>query len=413
MNKRNFVSLLVGVLALGLLYVFLLPSWEEQGAATEHRLLEGVDGAAVSKLKIEQRKDVLELARKDGAWVVPSRNNYPADSAKIRGLLLKIFDLTVSQEVPGAETALDQLGLSDAAIEKGFTKVTFFDAAGKELGALRIGEARKSRDRSPVGAMSGQYVRRDSSNAVYLAGSPLMVAAEPASWLEVNLVNVLPAAVRSVTQVQSTGDKQEMLFELVRAEASGDAVLPPMTLQGGVPGGKALQDAAVTQVRSGLENVRLSDVFVPGSETVKDLTWDFLSVYKTTNGLVYRVETAQREERTFAKLRVQFDDALASELRAEAERKAAASPTPSATPTAQATGTPASASTPEPKPALTLSNAEEAGKLDKHLGEWIFELPGYQARKLRYTKSDLVEPPPPPPQRPSNEIPFGDLPGHP
>ena len=235
------------------------------------------------------------------------------------------------------------------------------------------------------------------------------MSVSPQSWLEVNLVNVLPANVYSITQAQESADRQNVLFELVRAETvGGDVVLPPMELRGGVPEGKVLQQPVVSQVRSGLENVRLSDVFEPGAEPVKSLDFDFVSLYKTTNGLSYRVESAQKDERYFAKLSVTFDESLAAQLKARAESKSAeagasATPTPgpSVAPSAGASPSPSASPVPETrKVELKLSSASEAEGLNKEFSSWVYELPGYQAKKLRYTKPELIEPPaaPKPPE---------------
>ena len=67
-----------------------------------------------------------------------------------------------------------------------------FLPAGRILAGIRLGEARKGKDKSPASPMSGQYVRRDDQNEVYLVGSPVSITVTPESWIDVNLINILP-----------------------------------------------------------------------------------------------------------------------------------------------------------------------------------------------------------------------------
>ena len=405
MSQKNLIYLSAVAVLLAVICWFALPGTGQVSSegSSDEKLFADIDSQDIGEIKIEQGTQSVNLQLKDKAWTLPARGNYPADSSKVRALQLKISDLSGSQKIPYAEGSLEKLGVDDDAVKRGMSRITLLDAQSKPLAVLHLGEARKNpRDKSAAAMLAGQYARRDERKEIYLLPSPMTLNLELSSWLEVNLINVLQTAIFSVMQTKTTETGEEVLFELVRTGNIDPQVkAPQLALADGLPEGKTLQQSVVVQIRSGLENLRIADVYPEKSDEVKNLKFDFSSYYKTSNGLVYHVSTAQSGEKTFLKLSVTFDAELAKVL-AEAERlkqealKAAATPTP--TPTAKnkdedepARRTPETASS-----ELKLSDEAEAAKLTAQFKPWIYELPSYQARKLRNTKTDLTEPPAPP-----------------
>src|SRR5262249_42825784 len=64
----------------------------------------------------------------------------------------------------------------------------------------------------------------------------------------------------------------------------------------------------------------------------------------------------------------------------------------------EATPAPQAESKPDAKPEPPVfTTEEESKKLGAQYEPWVYELPAYSARKLRYSKTELVEPRPPPP----------------
>jgi len=413
MNRKTLNILIAAAVVLGVLYFLAVPSSEPSRSSTDHRLFSGVDGSKVATIRLEQGNEAVELAVKDGAWVLPARNGYPADSAKVRALLLKLFDLSVSQKVPGGPESHEQLGVSEESLKRGMGHVGLFDKDGKIIAGLRLGESRKSKSNLPA-AMNGQYVRRDGDDTAYLIASPISITTGLSSWLDLNLVNVLPTAVHSIVQSKSDDTGQQLLFELVRTGSKDNSGMPQFTPKGGVPEGKTLQEPVVSQIRSGLENLRIADIVESNSALGNQLKLDFETLYRTTSGLVYRVRTGVLADKTYAKLTASFDPELVAQLKKEAEEAAAATPTPTATPTpapesassdaaassSSASATPKPTASPKP-PELSIASEDDAKKLNAQFDQWFYELPAYSARKFRYTFTDITEPPPPPPSAPS------------
>lgn len=410
MNQKTLGLLVGAVILLGGLYFATLPAEQRASISEPRRLFDDIDGQRVQRLKIEQGDKSLELAQKDGIWNLPSRGGYEADSAKVRSLLVKLFELTVSQRLPGAEGSFDKVGVSDEALKRGNSRVTLLDASGGSVGALRIGDARKgSRGALPQAPSSGgQYVRREGKSEVYLVPTPLSVSVSPGYWLDTELLNVLPNLVRSILLTRDTEGMSKVEFELSSDESAAPGSGPKLELVGGVPQGKELQEGVVSQIRSGLENVRFSDVFPKDAPEVKDLRWDWREEIRLENGLVYVVETAQSGDKYYARYRAQLNTGLTEKLQQikdQVEKAAKEAPSPSPTPVATATAVPSAAATAAPSPAPTAAptpkpispaTAADVEGLTKKLDPWVFELPAYQGKKYRQSIDDLVKVPAPP-----------------
>ena len=204
-----------------------------------------------------------------------------------------------------------------------------------------------------------------------------------------------------------------MVFELMKpGEKGGDQGL---VLKEAPAADEELQSAVLSQIVSGLENLRMNDVMQATDPRVAKLNFDAETVYQSDNGLVFHVVTAQEGSKIYARIRTVFDEALAKKLEAraaaenaEAEKAKAQAKADEAakkeeeagkTDTAQPSLTVAAA--PEQagkqaegdkaKAAIQLSNADEALKLNSKFDPWIFEFVSYQGDKFRKNRSDLVK----------------------
>lgn len=400
MKQRTLGILILVVVVLIAIYSGTTPERGRSSSGSESRLLASVEADKVNRVRIEQGDQIVELRVENGSWSVPARGGYRADGSKVRSLLLKLFDLTVSQKLPASESSYDTLGLSDEAIKRGQARISFFDSADRELGGVRVGEARKGKGAGGSAPAAGQYVRSLNGKEVYLVALPLQLTVTPNYWLEQNVVNVLPAHIRSIELFSSSNGASRQEYTLKRVGESVPGTTPTFELQNVViPEGKQLQETIVSQVRSGLENMRLSDVHPRDAADVKDLQFDMTTIYRLENGLVYTVESVEQGEkdtRYFVRLSVQFDPAVGAEVESFnkgveeeiAKRAAEAKPSDSKADAAKAPKD--EKPLPQKKP---LSSEKEAEQQRAQFSGWIYELPAYQAKKLRQRFDDLVKVP--------------------
>ncbi|HQH27196.1 MAG TPA: DUF4340 domain-containing protein [Oligoflexia bacterium] len=414
MTQKKLVLLLAALAVLSGFYFMLLPGAGRRHA--EHvNLLAGVDSDQVARFVLEQGVEKLEVRNKDGVWTIPARGDYPASEQEIGKLFFKLFDLVATQKVPAGSEGIKKLGLDEEGIKAGRSRITFFDKEGKQLGGLFLGQLRERRqapDIPVVPGMTGQFVRLLDEDRVYLVGTPVLFTLLMSEWLDTNLLNVRVGKVLSVVQKVLAGATDEAkAFELVRPaeEDNGkDFMLQP------APGGdEETQATLVSQVASGLENLKFSDVKQADDAVLHNLVWDRETVYLTDSGLVYRVTTAKDQDKVYAKVRVAFDEALAKEIQARADAKKAeaerlskdkeaaeaADAAKSQDVQAEQQSTAASPSpspAPETKPDMPkiepqLSNSDEAIKQNSRLEPWIFELAAYQGDKFRKSFADLIK----------------------
>jgi hypothetical protein len=413
MTKQKLIYLLVVLAIIGVLYLLSAPEAGDGGKNRSVNLLGAVEGEKVVRVVLEQGDENIELRVKDGVWTIPSRADYPANEERIRSLFLKVFDLSSSQRVPAGTAGIKTLGLDEEGVKGGRSRIRFFNEAGSELGGLYLGQIRQVKDSEGMGKMpsaTGQYVRRLNEDQVYLVNLPVTFMSGVSNWLDTNLENVLRSKILTVTQERLGGEgAREVVFKLTRPQSDENA---NFQLDTTVAPEEELQSAVLTQVVSGLENLRMSDVRQASDEEMKKLTFDAQTVYETDNGLVYRLSTVQDKDKIYAKLQVTFDEKLGKELEAkaaaraeaekvkdeqekaakEAEQKQAAAEEAGSEKAADVKPEGAKPAEPEkPKTTPQLANADEAAKLSARFEPWVFQFASYQGDKFRKSRADLVK----------------------
>lgn len=377
MNNKVIALLVVAFVVLWGVFV-VTPSVYDSPETVAHRaLFDDVRAEQIQKLQIEQGSDKVLLELHDGVWTVPSRGHYHANPSKVRSTLLKVVGLDVTQEVTENPENFGQLGVGDDAAAQGKLVVSLMDKDDKVLGSLIVGDFRKKRSDANVLAPQGQYIRRAGDNTVYLIGEPITLSSKLVDWLDTNLANVLQSQVQSIMQQSVSNGETQAQFELVRAKnapppAEGAAPTPPKFELKDAAEGEAPNELRISQLATGLENLRFNDVFKKGDSSIEGLTFDMRTSYGLHNGVRYIVDTAQRGDQYFAAISVEFDEAAAAAA-ADAEKQDAASEGASQS------------------SAPRMSTPEEAKKLAEQYAGWVYELPKYLGQKFRHTRADLMQ----------------------
>lgn len=193
---------------LGLMAYFTTPRVSETGTVTnvEELFPDFQDTTKAAKLSIAAldekngRLDEFQVARTDGKWTIPSRENYPADAvsqmAKAATAIigLKSLDI-VTQDARDHELygVRDPSSPNVKAGDKGVGKlVKLEDESGNSLAALIIGKKDSKQ-------FDLHYVRVPETDTVYLCKvdtSSLTTKFE--SWIEKDLLKLSSSAVREI-----------------------------------------------------------------------------------------------------------------------------------------------------------------------------------------------------------------------
>ena len=246
MTPRRVTLLLIA----GLL-VIVLAIWLSSKRQVDHApeagapILSGLDKGSLNSIsevrlsKGEGTKTTLKKGSED--WTVAERD-YPADSGKVRKLLLDLAALNVVEEKTRLPDNYPALGVEDTTSDKATgTRIDVVTAA--KTYSLIVGKT--------SGAKSG-YVRVVNAPQSFLAAPLVTVDADPRRWVDHTLIDIPQDRIKEVAVKPATGpgytatrDKKEQV----------DFTVPE------VPKGRELSNpAAADPIAGSLAGVSLDDV---------------------------------------------------------------------------------------------------------------------------------------------------------
>lgn len=216
----------------------------------------GANAPRIAKVAISQGDKSVELSLSASGWALANRNDYPAKSEAVRGLLVKIAEADLVEPKTRARDRFSLLELEDPSAKDAKSRlVRLLDAKGAVITEIVVGKKRFD----AFGAnRSGTYVRRPAEDQTWLASADLEASANVKDWVAAGVLDVQPAKITAVT-IEVPG---EAPMKLVRDAAGGAA--PKFNLAN-LPEGKKLKEATSvdTLVRAAgtldLDDVRKAD----------------------------------------------------------------------------------------------------------------------------------------------------------
>jgi Domain of unknown function (DUF4340) len=228
-----------------------------------------------------QGKQTVIEKRQDGGWGIASMHDYPVQETKLRGVLTGLTELRLTEPRTSDPAQFARLGLDDPnAAGSSADLLQVVDGAGKPILAVIAGHRRV---RSQANVPEEIYVRRPDQNQSWLAEGSLQVDADPASWLDRDIMNIAHDRIASVV----VGDKA-----LVFGQADGKFTL---TQPADHP---KLEDYKVDDVARALETLTLqavkADADAPGTEAGH-------AVFTTNDGLAVTVTMFHADKDVWAR----------------------------------------------------------------------------------------------------------------
>ncbi len=233
MNKRQVIILWVIAIILGVIVTIVkLNQSDTNHSATKRApgklLFESFPANDTAGIEIQGAKNAVNLAKKDGKWVVSDRNGYPANSNYVFDFLRTLGDLKVTMGTEAGPSFAPRFGMDESSEkpeERGIT-ATFKDATGKEIAKVSLGKNISSNDQSPMmgGGAVGRYVRNHADESGFYSVSEMFpsVNADPKHWLadgfispeKVKAISVtLPGKPESAWKVIRDGEEAEFKFD--------------------------------------------------------------------------------------------------------------------------------------------------------------------------------------------------------
>jgi hypothetical protein len=309
---------------------------------------------AVNTVRIYKAGDarVVELTRKDDAWKVSDRDNYPADDGKVRKLLIALADAKLAEQKTSDPKNYATLGVEDTK-GSGATSVRIELVGTPKPVDLIVGK-------QAAGARAN-YVRRAGEAQSWLIESTLDTSATPDAWLRKDIIDVSADRVQSATVSTKQDSKPYTAAKKTRADQNFDV--------DGLPKGKSLSaPTAANSVAMALTAVSLSDV-KPAS-AFQSTPPAAHATFKTFDGLVVDVDGWIQDQKHFIALKPSFDAAQAERFKVAtapaADKKDA--------------NKDEKKDAPAPPPAPNV--ADDAKKVADKVSGWVYEIPDYKYEGL-------------------------------
>jgi hypothetical protein len=197
-------KILIGLLVVQLaLVVLMLGRSSEPQPVKEVPLLAGLDAAKVTRVRLfasGAAKPGVDLVKKGNAWVVASHFDYPADAAKVKGLLEPLAKIAAGEPIATSATRHKQLRVADTDFDR---KIVLTLEGGGEK-TLLIG--------NPAGAR--RTAIRLGGDDVYAATDVSYFIAEPSGFVSTKYVDIPKADVERLTV-----RRDQQMIEIARAAA--------------------------------------------------------------------------------------------------------------------------------------------------------------------------------------------------
>lgn len=335
-----------------------------------------------------EKKPVVTLVRGEQGWTVKEKGDYPANTGKLRELLLKMAGASLLEPKTENAERYPELGVEDVERQDANGVLVSFDGLGKPVQLI-------------VGKVSGQgdgtFVRRPGDKQSWLAKGALQVERDPGQWLDKALADIPSDRIAEIVLTRS-GGKPLRLYKTAPSDKDYKVA--------DIPSGRELKDAsAVGALASTLSGLNLTDALPDESSPPPAQDQMVKARYRTFDGLTVDVQAWKQDDKHIARFSAALDNAFAdAHIQAEQAKAKAdyeAKNKEAATSTQENPGQ--SANTPDPAPLAVADPAKdreqrlealnrEVETLNRRFARWSFVIPEYQYANMDKSLEDVLNP---------------------
>lgn len=291
MNRHRFALLLIAALVVLSAAMYLSArrnaSPDTQGVA----LLPSLAGDVNTVTAVLVRKGSaapLTVHKVGDQWSVAERADYPADTAKLRKLLLSLRDAKIIEEKTSDPARFASIGVEDpAAPGAAGTEITVVGPAAKR--ALIVGK--------PVG--EGTFVRRVGENRSYSVEPAIALETEPRYWIDSRLLDVPATLIQSIEVKPAAG----AAYSLRRLNPADDT----FSLDGAPAGRKPVDGHALAPAPTTFTALTAEDV-APSSDV--DFKSSTQAIVTLTDGNVITLMGTTAADKHWIQVKSSKDTAL-------------------------------------------------------------------------------------------------------
>lgn len=296
MNKRQIIILWIVAAVLAASVALIKRGKDKETKSVTHRsagetLLESFPAADVATISIKGADSSVNLEKKDGKWLLPQRDNFPAKASgvsSVNDLLRTVGELKIAQSMQAGPSFAPRFGMDEGSKnpkEHGIN-VIFKDAAGKELANITVGKNIESSSGEGVpfagGGATGRFVRNHADESGFYAVGELFpsLSDQPKGWLADDFLRVEKIQSISVTQP----GKADIAWKAVRNNEDSEFALE------GAAAGEAIEPTTATSLKSLFAYSQFTDV-VPKADVEKRAVADQkrIATIVTFEGFTYTI----------------------------------------------------------------------------------------------------------------------------
>lgn len=292
MNKRQVTTLWVIAIALGAAVTAVKLSQTKSTTSATQRvhgqtLFESFPAADIATIDIQGATGTVTLAKKGSNWVVPQRDDFPANVTFVNEFIRSLGELKITLGMEAGPSFAPRFGMDESAAKasnRGLT-AAFKDAAGKEIAKVSLGKnIENSATPSPMGGGGsvGRYVRNHADESGFYAVSEMFpsVSDEAKRWLDSGFIS--PEKIQSITLSQV--GKSDPAWKLTREGEEAEFKLD------GATAGEVLDTTVTGPLKSLFSYARFEDV-VPAAKVAERAATDGkrTATLTTFEGFIYTV----------------------------------------------------------------------------------------------------------------------------
>lgn len=344
MNTRQVRTLAIVLFVLLAAFFATRLSDNQGGGQASVLLLPGLSEQIndISQLRAIKAGESTTIRHSDGQWVVREREDYPADTGKLRKLLLELAEARKIEEKTSNPDLYARLGVEDSSADSQGTELRI--SAGDTEFSLIVGNLAQRQYR---------YARIAGEAKSWLIDQNPSVPNNISAWLLQDILDVDSDLIQSVT---ITHDDGETIHIEKDDRTARDFSVPD------IPEGRELSYASVVDSIAGVvSGLKLQDVARAGQTEADDS--GARAVYRTFDGLEIAIDSVKRENDTW--ITVSASQGEAAPPAVTGETAASEQATDAAT--------------------------ESAESINDRLGGWTYKIQSYKADQLRRRWDNILK----------------------
>lgn len=200
---KKWITVLGGLLALQLVLAVALHRAGENFDAFEptERLL-AFEHEAIDGVRIEDSRNQVLLVRRDGGWLLPKSNDFPAEEKAVQGLLVKLADLKKGWPVATSTGAVERFKVAPETFERRLTLLS----GDKTVATLYLGTSRGFRK---------VHVRPEGDHAVYaVAFNAWETNADVDDWIDKDVLKIPQDEIERIEMADIVLQRDEEILQL-------------------------------------------------------------------------------------------------------------------------------------------------------------------------------------------------------